>query len=128
VGERWARHAVQVDGETLAKERAGFFVAAKYDKAFADENSPRPDDLPYWAATRLGLGTLRIPLSGSPLGPFGRPCPEITIPGHLLPGVTADETPTDLTPDPDGFRFTLAGVAFRYTRFGLEKEPDEPAH
>jgi hypothetical protein len=46
----------------------------------------------------------------------------------LLPGVTADETPTDLTPDPDGFRFTLAGLAFRYTRFGLEKEPDEPAH
>jgi len=128
VGERWDRHVTNVTGDTLAQEVAAFYAAANYRIAFAD--LPPGSDLTKnpRAATRLGLGTLRIPLPGSPLGPFGRPCPEITIPGHLLPGVTADETPTDLTPDPDGFRFTLAGVAFRYTRFGLEKEPDEPAY
>jgi len=128
VGERWARHATNVTGGTLAQEVAAFYAAANYRAPFVDlppgsdiAKNPR-------AATRLGLDTRRLPLPGNPLGPFGRPCPEITIPGHLLSGISTDESPTDLTPDPDGFRFTLAGIAFRYTRFGLEKEPDEPAH
>jgi len=121
-GDRWSRHANEVTGSILVKEVAAYYAVTDYQTAFADlvpgsdiAQNPR-------AATRLGLSTLRIALPTNPISPFGRPCPEITIPGHLLPGITQDEQPAAIMPLPGGFCFTLAGTAFQYTRFGLEKE------
>ncbi len=126
-GDRWRPHAVEVEGETIAKSLAASFAAIDYQTAF-NELLPGIDIAQNTrAATRLGLGNRRFTLAEIPLGPFGRPCPEITIPGHLLPGVASDEEPRGLKQDHDGFRFTLAGISFRYTRFGLEKESDESA-
>jgi CRISPR-associated endonuclease/helicase Cas3 len=125
-GERWEQHGQTVSGATLAQELAGVGAAADYGTSF-NELKPAPDlaQNPN-ARTRLGLGNLRVLLPGAPIGPFGLPCPEMTIPGHLMPDLAQDEAPTNLRKDPDGIRFTLAGVRFRYTRFGLEKD-DEPA-
>jgi CRISPR-associated endonuclease/helicase Cas3 len=124
-GERWERHGQKVAGSTLAEELAGYYAAARFRTAFTDLPSIDIADKPK-ARTRLGLDTLRIPLPDAPISPFGRPCPEIIVPGHLLPGVSRDEAPADLEVGAAGFRFTLAGTRFRYTRFGLEKEIDEP--
>jgi CRISPR-associated endonuclease/helicase Cas3 len=125
-GERWGLHGQTVSGATLAQELAGVAAAAEYGTAF-NELKPAPDLAQNTQArTRLGLGNLRVPLPGAPTGPFGLPCPEITIPGHFMPDMAKDEAPTNLRKHPDGLRFTLSGVRLRYTRFGLEKD-DEPA-
>ena len=125
-GELWEQHGQTVSGATLAQERPASRAAADYDTPFNKLESPPDLAKNAQARTRLGLGNLRVPLPGAPTGPFGLPCPEITIPGHLMPDLAKDEAPTNLRMHPDGLRFTLSGVRLRYTRFGLEKD-DEPA-
>lgn len=126
-GERWQRHAQKVDGGILAQEIAAHYAAARYEQEFEKcvfndiQKNPK-------ARTRLGIDTLRVPLPEPLPGPFGRTVDELTVPGRFLPERSGDETPSAIECRPDGIRFTLAGVQFRYTRLGLEKNDDESAH
>jgi CRISPR-associated endonuclease/helicase Cas3 len=125
-GPTWQRHAQLVVAKAIAAETEGYYAAALFDRPFTDTPLfPRRDERR--ATTRLGLGNLRLPLPGAPVSPFRIPCPAIDLPARMLPQDVRHEAVDELCADADGFSFTFAGMRFRYTRFGLEKDTDESA-
>lgn len=121
-GAAWDRHARYLTGCLLAEIRQaelGRLEALPFgDCHYPDRNDAR-------ITTRLGAGSYSLRLPESMNSPFGQTIEELAIPAHLLPGenLLAELIQArDLAATPDGFRFALAGRAYRYTRFGLEKD------
>lgn len=87
------------------------------DEPFGDLHYPDKSER---IATRLGRTTLDLPLAEPMLSPFGTLIRRVSIPAHWAPEGTPPDT-VHAIPAEDGFRFTLGQAAFRYSRFGLEK-------
>ncbi len=123
-GPRWQRHGTMVEGGQIAQGvRADHLSLVKcYELPFGEFSF---SDLNEEARTRLGLGTLRLPLPSPVTSPFGTTLSELLIPGHMAP--EAAEKITDLTQIDDGIRFRIGPKHYRYSRHGVETI-DEPAH
>lgn len=113
----WTAHGAWLEGARLAELRSAVAAVLKeepFGELHYNDKSER-------VLTRLGHPAFDLPLAVPCRSPFGIPVERIQIPAHWLPeGLLPDAVSAE--PTPDGFRFALADRAFRYTRFGLEKD------
>jgi len=121
-GERWDKHGREVEGGDLAKGIRAHFVglAAIYRLPFGDVECQFGKENEE-ARTRLGLDSLRVPLSKTVPSPFGQSLTEITIPGHLA-DKNATALQAEVTASEGGeIVLTYGTYHYRYSRHGLEK-------
>lgn len=118
---RWARYLWEVIGRECEQQRLAM-AAALEDLPFGDLQY-RDRDGDRHIRTRLGAEALALRLLDAPAQPFGIALDELAIPQHLLPS-GAGPWPEAVVAHPieQGLRFELGPQAYRYTRFGLEKE------
>lgn len=120
LGEAWATHGQQIDGDTGARRTSAKLGLLPLDTAFAELSFPDEVKL----ATRLGAADRVVNFDPPEPGPFGKTVRELPIRYHLLPhGLPPDAQPERLTPGPGGFCFRLGDAHYRYSRLGLEKLP-----
>lgn len=118
LGEQWAAHGQQIDGDTGARRTSAKLGLLPLDTAFADLAFPQDVKL----ATRLGAADRVVNFDPPQPGPFGNAIRELPIRHHLLPASLALEAqPEAITTEPGGFAFRLGGTRYRYSRLGLEK-------
>lgn len=120
LGEAWATHAQQVEGDTGARRTSAKLGLLPLDMAFSE--LVFPDDVKL--ATRLGAADRVVEFEPPLPGPFGKAVRELPIRHHLLPqGLALDALPSDICTESGGFRFQLGTARYRYSRLGLEKLP-----
>lgn len=121
VGERWQKHSVEVEGGDLAKGIRAFYAGLSeiYRLPFGDAECHFRDNEE--ARTRLGLDSLRVPLSRTVVSPFGARLTEVLIPGHLADRKTTESDATMIAETPDGAILAHGAFRYRYSRYGLEK-------
>jgi len=118
LGEAWAVHAQQVEGDTGARRASAKLGLLPLDTPFSE--LAFPDDVKL--ATRLGAADRVVEFEPPMPGPFGKAIRELPIRHHLLPpGLALDAQAYDICPEPGGFRFQLGNARYRYSRLGLEK-------
>lgn len=122
-GERWQRHAANIEGGSIAQNvRAHHIALARhYDTRFGEFSF---NELDKNVRTRLGLGSLRLSLPKPAISSFGIEIKEMVIPGHMAPD-TRDPEITELEHCESSFHFRVAGRHYRYTRMGLELTPTD---
>ncbi len=122
-GERWARHAQAVDGTGLAQRVQAHFALLPplYEQAFNGFSFHEASEA---MRTRLGLDTLRVPLSRAVESPFGVPLPEMLIPAHLLGGAARADVAEVLSASAQEIGLAYGGTVYRYSRFGLERQDE----
>ncbi len=115
--EVWRKH-----GQIWIGKQQGQVVQALRsvldDKPFGELHYP---DKGEQVLTRLGAPTLDIPLAEPLPSAFGITIHRIPVPAHWLEGEPVPEVLHAERTD-TGFRFAIGITAFRYTRFGLEKD------
>jgi len=116
--EVWRRHGNAIDGENLAEIRAALGSVLR-DEAFGELHYPEKDER---IVTRLGADTYELPLTAPMRSPFGVLIDRIPIPAHWLPERTTLPDALDAEPVSDGLRILIGSRAFRYTRFGMERD------
>ncbi len=113
----WPAHGAAIEGKELGEIRQALSSVIE-NKPFGELHYP---DTGERILTRLGEPSFDIPLSVPLPSPFGAQIERITIPTHwLFDGVEPERLEAEATAD--GFRFSIGNAAFRYTRFGLEKD------
>lgn len=118
LGEAWATHGQQIDGDTGARRTSARLGLLPLDTEFAELAFPEDVKL----ATRLGAADRVVNFDPSQPGPFGTSIGELPIRHHLLPaGLAVDALPQVITIEPGGFVFRLGAWHYRYSRLGLER-------
>lgn len=118
LGEAWAVHGQQIDGDTGARRASAHLGLLPLDTGFAELAFPQ--DVKF--ATRLGATDRVVNFDPPQSGPFGNPVCELPIRHHLLPaGLALDAQPEGITTEPGGFTFRLGASCYRYNRLGLER-------
>lgn len=118
---RWLAHETHLLGHSSAMRRQADLNLADWSVPFYLALFPS-GDLDRRIQTRLGEGDRRAVFTAPPLGPFGQPVAEVTIPAYWLRDVKAEEEPVGARPFEGGFRFQLGTRNFRYDRLGLRPE------
>lgn len=115
--EVWRTHSQQLLGKVQA-EIVQALRSVLDDVPFGELHYP---DKRERLLTRLGRPTFEIPLAQPMPSPFGVGIHRVAIPSHWL---TESQLPDAVRAEPTagGFRFSIGETAFRYTRFGLEKD------
>lgn len=113
----WGPHCAWLEGARLAELRAAVGAVLK-EEPFGDLHY---SDKSEKVVTRLGTPTFDVPLTTPCRSAFGIPVERVQIPAHWLPDAPLPDTVTAES-NAEGFRFVLGDRAFRYTRFGLEKD------
>lgn len=118
LGEAWAAHGQQIDGDTGARRTTAKLGLLPLDSAFADLAFPQDVKL----ATRLGAADRVVNFDPPQPGPFGNLIRELPIRHHLLPaGLALDAKPEAIITEPGGFTFRVGATCYRYSRIGLER-------
>lgn len=113
----WPAHGAALEGIELSEIRQALRSVLD-DQPFGELHYP---DTGERVLTRLGEPTFDIPLAQPMASPFGATIARVTIPAHwLAEGVIPEQVQAEATAE--GFRFAIGAAAFRYTRFGLEKD------
>jgi CRISPR-associated endonuclease/helicase Cas3 len=115
---KWEKHRDWIEGTILAQLRAALGGVLK-EEPFGEFHYPDKSER---VATRLGAGTLEIPLDKPAWSPFGVEVHRVLIPAHLLPPGEFPEEAIHPEPFEGGFGFRLGSRRYRYTRFGLERD------
>lgn len=113
----WEAHKDWLEGKRLAELRAAVAAALK-DEPFGELHY---SDKSEKVVTRLGASAFDVPLATPCCSPFGVAIERVQIPAHWLPDGPLPDA-VEAQPIEQGFRFALGGRAFRYTRFGMEKD------
>lgn len=117
LSDPWPAHGAAIEGKELGEIRQAPSSVIE-NKPFGELHYP---DTGERILTRLGEPSFDIPLAVPLPSPFGAQIERITIPAHwLFDGVVPERLEAEATAD--GFRFSIGNAAFRYTRFGLEKD------
>ena len=120
MGEAWAVHGQQIEGDTGARRTSAKLGLLALDQNFGELSFL--DDVKL--ATRLGAADRIVCFDTPPPGPFGRVVRELPIRHHLLPrGLSLEAQPELIVIEPGGFRFQLGDAHYRYSRLGLERLP-----
>lgn len=115
--EVWRLHGAHIEGKELAEIRTALRSVLD-DQPFGELHYA---DKSEQVLTRLGRPSFELPLATPLTSPFGATIERVPIPAHWLPeGEVPDRVSAE--PAPAGFRFQVGNRAFRYTRFGLEKD------
>lgn len=124
LGEAWATHAQQIEGDTGARRTSAKLGLLPLDTSFSELAFPNDVAL----ATRLGAADRVAEFDPPPPGPFGNVVRELPIRHHLLAhGLALDALPEEVTTEPGGFQFRLGQARYRYSRIGLERLPQATA-
>lgn len=120
-GERWDQHGREVEGGNLAKSVRAHYasIAEIYRLPFGDEECHFRESEE--VKTRLGLGSLRVPLRKTVTSPFGQSLTEITIPSHLANNSATDLQAEVISSENGKIVLAYGGYHYRYSRHGLEK-------
>lgn len=113
----WAAHARYLEGDRLADLRAAQSSLMDTHVPFGEWHWPSDGAR---VATRLGAGTLDLPLLQPLRSPFGRLIERVLVPAHLAPAPEQWPEAVDGTLIEGGFTFAIDSRFYRYTRFGLE--------
>ena len=116
-GALWQAHAQRIEGLGLAKHIAAEGALIP-DLSFGE--FVFPPVLEARLSTRLGLGDRTIRLGGTYVSPFGNVLDEINVPGHLVPGLNAEEAHS-VSQLADKIVMKIEAFTLHYTRFGLER-------
>ncbi len=116
----WEAHGQQIQGGEIMKGLQAEQVMVPFEKCFGDFAF---NELGLKVATRLGAGTLQLPLDRSIASPFGQPLSEITIPERLAPQHHG-ETVTVEGEEGGIIHLRCADRHYTYSRHGLEKKED----
>lgn len=113
----WTAHGAAIDGKELSEIRQALRSVLD-DKPFGELHYADKSER---VLTRLGQPTYDIPLAVPMRSPFGATIARVSLPAHWL---REDRVPDALQAHQtaDGFAFSIGETAFRYTRFGLEKD------
>ena len=129
LGEAWAKHGQEVDGEFHAQNVLGNFNALPFNQDFEDEagNVLTFPPSEQKVTSRLGAADNLLTFEPPQPGPFGQAIQHLPVRHHLWPkGVSPDEPPRNLTPlNEGGFTFLLGDTPYRYSRLGLERVQTE---
>lgn len=126
LGPLWQDHANSLHGQHSAQRSTALWSCidwlAPWHQAVASELSPQ-------AKTRLGLDGIELTLPDGAVSPFGHAVNHLSLPAWMLPAASLEDSSAPPAVEgwrslPDGFRFTVRGRPFRYTRHGLAQ--DEP--
>lgn len=113
----WSAHGAAIEGKELGEIRQALRSVLE-DKPFGELHYP---DTGERVLTRLGEPTFEIPLARPMSSAFGTPITRVALPARWLSeNAVPDEVAAEATTE--GFRFSIGAMAFRYTRFGLEKD------
>lgn len=128
LGEAWAKHGQDVDGEFHAKKVQGNFNALPFNQAFEDEagNVLTFSDSEQKVTSRLGVADYLLTFDPPQPGPFGQAIKNLPVRHHMWPqDASPDEQPRKLFLMPEGgFTFLLGNSSYRYSRLGLERMPE----
>lgn len=113
-GEKWERHGYAVTGRGIADRLAASLGLVPFHEHFGTFEFHEQ------VATRLGVGTLQLPLSRPAPGAFGTEIHHMLIPGHLAPRNPEDHVTVE-EERPDALVLRCGPARYRYSRFGLEK-------
>ncbi|MGE0081097.1 MAG: CRISPR-associated helicase Cas3' [Thiohalomonadaceae bacterium] len=116
--EPWKAHALYMEGKFLEELRQAL-RNVQADEPFGELHYGNVDDGK--VMTRLGDPTYDIPLDHPHRSSFGVEIDRIPVPVRFLKGTPAPERLT-VESIQEGLRFVIGPHAFRYTRFGLEKD------
>lgn len=113
----WPAHGAAIEGKELGEIRQALRSVLD-DKPFGELHYADKSER---VLTRLGRPTYDIPLAVPMRSPFGATIARVSLPAHWL---REDRVPDALQAHQtaDGFAFSIGETAFRYTRFGLEKD------
>lgn len=113
----WRAHAAHIEGQELAEVRAALRSVLD-EQPFGELHYVDKSEK---VLTRLGQPTFDLALEMPVASPFGADIRRIQVPAHWLHG---ENVPKSVSAEAtnDGFRFNVGRHAFRYTRFGLEKD------
>ncbi len=131
LGEAWAKHGQDVDGEIHAQNVHGNFNALPFTQAFEDEagNVLTFPDSEQKVTSRLGATDNLLTFDPPQPGPFGQATQHLPVRHHLWPkGVSPDEPPRNLSLLTEGgVTFLLGDTTYRYSRLGLERVQTQEA-
>ena len=122
-GLKWQAHAGRLEGVGMAQAMTADNALIP-DKHFGDFLFPH--GLEANLATRLGLNDRTISLGGCYTSPFGQVIEEINLPGHLARGLAVEQAHL-VSLDGSILLIHVGALAFRYSRFGLEKLDESAA-
>lgn len=113
----WRAHGAHIEGKDLAEVRLALTSVLDQlpfgELHYADKSER--------IVTRLGQPSFDLSLQTPRESAFGATIDRVIVPAHWVPeGVTPEIVSAEVTEA--GFRFDVATKAFRYSRFGLEKD------
>lgn len=115
----WRSHIEYLEGDYLADVRQADRSVIPTDEPFGELHFGSVDG--ERVLSRLADPVYEIPLSEPRHSPFGAMIDRIPVPARYLSGHLPPETVETISVE-DGLRFRIGPAAFRYTRFGLEKD------
>jgi CRISPR-associated endonuclease/helicase Cas3 len=118
LGEPWNAHQERTVGALFSQRRLADLNLLDWNAPFGEPPFPSAA-LDGRVQTRLGLGDRIARFDPAPMGPFGHPVAELTIPAFFAREAPADAEPADLQVHPGVFEFRFGCQAFRYDRLGL---------
>jgi CRISPR-associated endonuclease/helicase Cas3 len=125
LGAKWATHAQDIEGITIAEKRLAHSNALQFSEKFLDEagNKLKFSDEAQFISSRLGASDYALEFIPPQPGPFAQEVRRLPIRHHMWPaGLSPDTKPNVRAVSVDGsFTFTLGGTTYRYSRLGLER-------
>ena len=126
MGPAWEEHARSIEGGQLAEGLTARNVIIRRDKSFfGDDNR----DVLFGAdeekiRTRLGDEGIDVEIAPPQPSPFpqGEPIARIAVPARWLRDISVKGPAASTSTGDGGFTFALDGRAFRYDRWGLQRE------
>ena len=117
----WQEHGRLIEGGELARASQAGMAIIDFDRAFGEFVF---SDMGEGVATRLGAGTLQLPLERPVTSPFGQELHEMTIPGHLAPERPGEQIAVEGV-EKGVIHLRCGGRRYVYSRYGLETR-EEP--
>jgi CRISPR-associated endonuclease/helicase Cas3 len=115
-GAKWKSYGESAEGIGLAKRIQAGYVCIDYTKYFGEV---RFNELGEAIGTRLGAGSLQLPLNEMAISPFGQALREVVIPDHMAPSAPG-EVITVESADDGVIVMRCADRRYQYSRYGLE--------
>jgi CRISPR-associated endonuclease/helicase Cas3 len=125
LGAKWATHAQDIEGITIAEMRLAHSNALQFPEKFVDEegNKLKFSDEAQFISSRLGAADYVVEFVPPQPGPFAQVVRRLPMRHHMWPaGESPDTQPiVQATANDGSFTFSLGPNTYCYSRLGLER-------